>query len=80
MFLNVSGFEKKRPKFEGVLEVNSILAQTQRLYEGQLVGAESLAADSTGDQTLQLILCLILEFIICREYTNSGGSRGGARK
>lgn len=44
----VSGFEKKRPKFEGVLEVNSILAQTQRLYEGQLVGAESLAADSTG--------------------------------
>lgn len=44
----VSGFEKKIPKFEGVLEVNSILAQTQRLYEGQLVGPESLTADSTG--------------------------------
>lgn len=48
----LSGLEKKIPKFEGVLEVNSILAQTQTLYKGQLVGPESLAADSTGDQTL----------------------------
>ena len=55
-----SGFEKMSPKFEGVLEVNNILSKTQRLYEGQLVGPESLAADSTGDQTLELIFCLIL--------------------
>jgi len=41
--------------------VNTILAQTQRLYAGQLVGPESLAADSTGDQTLELIFCLILK-------------------
>ena len=64
MFWNVSGFEKKRPNFEGVLEVNSILAETQRLYEGQLVGPESLATDSAGDQTLELILCLLLKVLL----------------
>lgn len=42
--------------------MNSILAQTQRLYEGQLVGPESLTADSTGDQTVELI-SLILKFL-----------------
>ncbi len=51
---NYSGLEKKSPKFEGVLEVNNILAQTERLFEGQLIGPESIAADSTGEQTLEL--------------------------
>ncbi|KAJ7379946.1 hypothetical protein OS493_012708 [Desmophyllum pertusum] len=41
-------FGKRSPKFEGVLEINNILTQTQRLYEGELVGPESIAADSTG--------------------------------
>lgn len=53
--------------------MNSILAQTQRLYEGQLVGPESLAADSTGDQTLELIFSLILKFL--RNIWDSGGTR-----
>lgn len=57
-FAQTSGLEKKSPKFEGVLEVNNILAQTERLFEGQLVGPESIAADSTGNQTLELIFYL----------------------
>ncbi|CAH3043644.1 unnamed protein product [Pocillopora meandrina] len=44
----VSVFEKTRPKFEGALKVNSILAKTQKWHEGDLVGPESIAADSTG--------------------------------
>ena len=38
------------PKFEGVLEVNSNLTKTKRLFEGQLIGPESIAVDSTGNQ------------------------------
>ena len=59
-FVQTSGLEKKSPKFEGVLEINSILTQTERLFEGQLLGPESIAADSTGDQTLELIFCSII--------------------
>lgn len=36
------------PKFEGALAVNSILTKTQKLYEGDLVGPGSIAADSEG--------------------------------
>lgn len=48
-FLQTSGLEKESPKFQGVLEVNKILTQTERLFEGHLVGPESIAADSTGN-------------------------------
>ena len=48
-FAQTSGLDKRRPKFEGVLEVNNILTQTERLFEGHLVGPESIAADSTGN-------------------------------
>lgn len=36
------------PKFEGVLEVNSNLTKAKQLFEGQLLGPESMAIDSTG--------------------------------
>lgn len=36
------------PKFEGVLEVNSNLTKAKQLFEGQLIGPESMAIDSTG--------------------------------
>ena len=48
LYKKISVFEKKRPKFEGVLEVNTILTKTQKLYEGELIGPESIAVDSTG--------------------------------
>ena len=54
--------------------MNSILAQTQRLHEGQLVGPESLAADSTGDHTLELILCLILTFVLNNTECDNHGA------
>ncbi|XP_022804214.1 adipocyte plasma membrane-associated protein-like [Stylophora pistillata] len=44
----VSVYQKESPKFEGALEVNSILTKTQKLYEGDLVGPGSIAADSEG--------------------------------
>ena len=37
------------PKFEGALEINNNLTKTKRLFEGQLVGPESFAVDSTGN-------------------------------
>lgn len=40
------------PKFEGALAVNSILTKTQKLYEGDLVGPGSIAADSEGSYTI----------------------------
>lgn len=43
----VSVYRKESPKFEGALEVNSILTKTQKLYEGDLVGPGSIA-DSEG--------------------------------
>ena len=35
-------------KFEGPLEINSNLSRAKRLFEGQIVGPESIAIDSTG--------------------------------
>ena len=35
-------------KFEGPLEINSNLSKAKRLFEGQIVGPESIAIDSTG--------------------------------
>ena len=45
------------PKFEGVLEVNSNLTKTKRLFEGQLIGPESIAVDSTGNQGDEFLHC-----------------------
>ncbi|XP_068729553.1 adipocyte plasma membrane-associated protein-like [Montipora capricornis] len=39
---------QQMPKFEGALEINNNLTKTKRLFEGQLVGPESFAVDSTG--------------------------------
>jgi len=36
------------PQLEGALEINNNLTKTKRLFEGQLVGPESFAIDSTG--------------------------------
>ncbi|XP_066025506.1 adipocyte plasma membrane-associated protein-like isoform X2 [Pocillopora verrucosa] len=44
----VSVYQEESPKFEGALAVNSILTKTQKLYEGDLVGPGSIAADSEG--------------------------------
>ena len=41
---------QRRPKFEGVLEVNSVLTKAKRLYGGELIGPESIAIDSTGNR------------------------------
>ena len=35
-------------KFEGPLEINTNLSRAKRLFEGQIVGPESIAIDSTG--------------------------------
>lgn len=43
-----STFEKKTPKFEGALKVNSMLTKTERLFEGKVFGPESMAFDSKG--------------------------------
>ena len=43
-----------------MLEVNSILTKTQKLYEGELIGPESIAVDSTGSyRTLECFLQFI---------------------
>ena len=47
-FVTSSTFEKKTPKFEGALKVNSMLTKTKRLFEGKVFGPESMAVDSKG--------------------------------
>lgn len=47
-FVTSSTFEKKTPKFEGALKVNSMLTKTERLFEGKVFGPESMAVDSKG--------------------------------
>ena len=47
-FVSSSTFEKKTPTFEGALEVNSMLANTERLFEGRVLGPESMVVDSKG--------------------------------
>lgn len=47
-FVTSSTFEKKTPKFEGALKVNSMLTKTERLFEGKVFGPESMAFDSKG--------------------------------
>lgn len=46
--MSSSTFEKKTPTFEGALEVNSMLTNTERLFEGRVLGPESMAVDSKG--------------------------------
>lgn len=43
-----STFEKKTPTFERALEVNTMLTNTERLFEGRVLGPESMAVDSKG--------------------------------
>ena len=50
----------RMPKFEGVLEVNSNLTKTKRLFEGQLIGPESIAVDSTGNRLDEFLECTYL--------------------
>ena len=55
-FVTSSTFEKKTPKFEGALKVNSMLTKTERLFEGKVFGPESMAVDSKGKYNLYLYL------------------------
>ena len=48
---------KNLPVLEGVLDVNNNLTHTERLFEGQVTGPESIAVDSTGNE-LTLIFYL----------------------
>lgn len=69
------------PKFEGALAVNSILTKTQKLYEGDLVGPGSIAADSEGSlYNFQTISAQLFSQVLSTSSPpppSLGGSEGG---